>query len=151
MRIIVRTHSKVKKDFTKVCATYFMQYFNLHNSNYKLSINFVSKLLSESKVYGLTYKVAEKHIVMDIDSKLPMDVLIGTLAHEIVHVKQFILGQLREYKVVNGKTVWAWCGKPVRKKYFSQPWEVEAYSMEHDLSMMILEMIEKNNDNVLKV
>lgn len=147
MRIIVRTHSKIKKDFVKVCAQYFMQYFDLTNTNYKLTINFVSRLLSESKAYGLTYKVAEKHIVMDIDSKLSMDVLIGTLAHEIVHVKQFMLGELREYKVVNGRTIWSWCGRPVRKKYFSQPWEIEAYSLEGELTMMIYEMIEKNNCN----
>ena len=145
MNIIVRTYSKTRKDFTKVCALYFVQYLNLKKSRYTLTINFVPRLYRETKVYGMTYRVANRHIVIDMDSRLPLETLIGTLAHEMIHVKQFALGQLRESKTVNGMTVWMWCGKPVKKKYFEQPWEIEAYTREEDLINEIMSMIAKDN------
>ena len=48
-----------------------------------------------------------------------------TLAHELVHVKQFAKGTLKQ-----GKHGHTWAGKKYSKKtpYLDQPWEIEAFS-----------------------
>lgn len=93
----------------------------------------------------MTYRIAAKHIMVDIDSRLILDDMISTLAHEMIHVKQFAKGQLREGKVIRGVQTWVWCGKPVKKKYHTQPWEIEAYSKEIDLLNEFYAIIEKDN------
>ena len=145
MNVIVQTSSKVKKDFLKVVTLYYVQYLNLTRSRYTVTVRLVPKLKRESKVYGMTYRIATKHLMVDIDSRLNLDDMIGTLAHEMVHVKQFALGQLREGKVIKGTQTWVWCGKQVKKPYHTQPWEIEAYSKEIDLINEFYAIIEKDN------
>jgi hypothetical protein len=59
--------------------------------------------------------------------------VISTLAHELVHVKQYARGELRH---VAGATMWKKERHPVMKKsnngkaYWLTPWEIEAYGME---------------------
>lgn len=59
-----------------------------------------------------------------------------TLAHEMVHVKQFAKGQLR---CDGGKNYWK--GKRVTKrvKYLDQPWEQEAFARQEILFRRAIE------------
>jgi hypothetical protein len=59
--------------------------------------------------------------------------LFMTLAHELVHVKQFACGELR-FLESTGKTKWK--GKHVNDEeldYYDHPWEIEAYGREKGL------------------
>jgi hypothetical protein len=60
----------------------------------------------------------------------------STLAHEMVHVKQFAKGQF----VTKGDKQF-WMGKRVTKrvKYLDQPWEVEAFSKQEILFRKAIE------------
>jgi hypothetical protein len=60
----------------------------------------------------------------------------STLAHEMIHVKQFAKGQ---FQIVDGK--YFWMGKRVTKrtKYLDQPWEVDAYSKQEIVFRKALE------------
>ena len=61
-------------------------------------------------------------ILMEIDSTQSRNEMINTLAHEMVHVKQYITGELSEDLDV-------WKGKNVNSDdidYDDQPWEIEA-------------------------
>jgi hypothetical protein len=62
----------------------------------------------------------------------------STLAHEMVHVKQFAKGQLQS---ADGKNYWM--GKRVtrRVKYLDQPWEVEAFQRQEILFRRAIEKI----------
>jgi hypothetical protein len=62
----------------------------------------------------------------------------STLAHEMVHVKQFAKGQLQSE---NGKNYWM--GKQItrRVKYLDQPWEVEAFQRQEILFRRAVEKI----------
>lgn len=62
----------------------------------------------------------------------------STLAHEMVHVKQFAKGQLQSE---DGKNYWM--GKRVtrRVKYLDQPWEVEAFQRQEILFRRAIEKI----------
>jgi len=50
------------------------------------------------------------------------------LAHEMVHAKQFLRGEL------SSTGVWKWKGRKAENyEYLNQPWEKEAYKWERDL------------------
>ena len=58
---------------------------------------------------------------------IPYEMLMQTLAHEMVHAKQYIRGELNGYN-------FSWKGrKPRNYKYENAPWEKEAYGREKEL------------------
>ena len=65
--------------------------------------------------------------------RLKWEELLSNLAHELVHVKQHVTGELDRNHLWYGK-----CYKSV--DYMDKPWEVEAYSKEKALVDMYLKM-----------
>lgn len=66
-----------------------------------------------------------RHFTIEIDKDLTDDEQIRTIAHEMVHLKQYAYGELNEEMTV-------WCGKKVDSDaipYNSQPWEIEAFGI----------------------
>jgi len=64
--------------------------------------------------------------------------ILNAVAHEMVHVKQYVYGELNEQMS-------SWLGQKIdcdEVDYFEQPWEVEAYNLEAFLTVMYLS--EKN-------
>jgi hypothetical protein len=58
---------------------------------------------------------------------MPYDKMMQTLAHEMVHAKQYLRGELCGYSM-------SWKGKKPRNyKYENAPWELEAYKLEEEL------------------
>ena len=61
-------------------------------------------------------------------AKLTFMEQMGVLAHEMVHAKQFLRGQL------TAEGAWRWKGRNANGfEYENQPWEKEAYKLEKDL------------------
>ena len=61
---------------------------------------------------------------------------LSTLAHEMVHVKQYAKGQLRDLMSKNDMVVWQGVRKTLSddtEDYVNQPWEVEAFALETKL------------------
>jgi hypothetical protein len=78
---------------------------------------------------------------MDLDSRLGMDKLIHTLAHEMVHVRQIAKGQL----AYDGRKIF-WKGQrvyPKRMSYYNHPWEIDAWRNEKVLASRVWFMLEK--------
>ena len=64
------------------------------------------------------------------DRKLGFIEMMQTLAHEMVHARQFIRGEL------NNQGGWAWKGRKADGfDYENQPWEKEAFRLEKELFM----------------
>jgi len=61
-----------------------------------------------------------------IDKNLPEEEKIRTIAHELVHVKQYLYNELNEQMTL-------WRGRKVSEddfeNYFDRPWEKEAYEL----------------------
>ena len=70
-----------------------------------------------------------KEFNIEIDSKQKLRDLLVTLAHEMVHVKQFSRGELYESTKVSKHR---WQGKWLKKdlEYWDRPWEIEAHGRE---------------------
>lgn len=76
-----------------------------------------------------------------LDKKL----MLKTLAHEMVHVKQYAKGELKDYLISNKSK---WKGEIFINdeiEYWFQPWEIEAHGMEMGLYLKFLEHLKKES------
>ena len=63
---------------------------------------------------------------IEVDRSLPLRKLLETVAHEMVHVKQYARRELHPVRNT-------WCGKtynPKKVSYWDLPWEIEAHGRE---------------------
>jgi hypothetical protein len=84
-----------------------------------------------------------KEFVITIDKDLNTKQMLLALAHEMVHVKQYAKGELKDYVKVNKSK---WKGEiidPDRVDYWDQPWEIEAHGREVGLYVKFLESLKK--------
>ena len=85
--------------------------------------------------YNLSGKPRE--FIIDINLNQTEEEILRTLAHEMVHVKQYAKGQLDD----EGRH---WCGEKLYNElqYHEQPWEIEA----HDIGdILLMEYMERCN------
>ena len=69
---------------------------------------------------------------IEVDKDLNDDELIKTVCHEIVHVKQYAKGELRERYVPKHDTFWKQ-RRANNYKYDNMPWELEAWRLQEVL------------------
>lgn len=75
--------------------------------------------------YGYCLSETTREFELEIDKKLPLRKLLTTVAHEMVHVKQYARKELKEDYDWLGKTY-----APEKVSYWDQPWEIEAHGRE---------------------
>lgn len=111
---------------------------------------FAEKLLSKSEQKGLDLEINwlyeeddAAELLLDDDDLVPKCFTINinpanpechsiqSLAHEMVHVRQYVSGQLRQ---VDGTMYWNDSLIDMKKiRYYDLPWEIEAHALEEDL------------------
>lgn len=77
-----------------------------------------------------------KKFRIQINSKLGHKKQLLTLAHELVHAKQFTKNELGTTTNKNNQRLTKWQGKLVNESvqsYFDLPWEIEAHGREYGL------------------
>ena len=96
-------------------------------NNIYLDIKLTKGLKKKEKAYGYCHIVddnlsrpREFCIELDASMKYSFDQILTWLAHEMVHLKQFVRGELCDYATG-------------RVHYDDQPWEKEAYRLESKL------------------
>ena len=60
---------------------------------------------------------------------MPMKKVLTTLAHELVHVKQYATGEMRD----RDNAIVEWMGEKYNQdelEYWEHPWEIDAYGRE---------------------
>ncbi len=100
-----------------------------------LELSFVREDMEEDGLCEYEYdNITPRSFLIELSKKLKGDEFIKTIAHELVHVKQYVRGELKErYKPTSHLL---WCNEIVEcteKNYFDAPWEVEAREMEEKL------------------
>jgi hypothetical protein len=91
--------------------------------------------LTEVEDYNASGKPRE--FILEINRNQCAEEIIHTLAHEMVHVRQYSYGELNEEAT-------QWCGQKCARdlEYHEQPWEIEA----HDIGDIIFnDYMEKYN------
>ena len=128
MEIIVKSRSKNRQEFIKNAAMFYSDQLGLNKSKYQLVIHSLPNLKKEGS-NGLCAKTGHRQVTVALYNKLSVIKLLYTLAHEMVHVKQFALGHYRQ-EVKKGSVQHFWMGKRVSAEYIKRPWEIEAFSRE---------------------
>lgn len=75
-----------------------------------------------------------RDFIITIDCKLNKKETLLALAHEMVHVKQYVKGEMKE--IFRPARMVKWLGENYRADemdYWEQPWEIEAYGRERGL------------------
>ena len=104
----------------------------------KLGLTMIKDLAKDHAANGVAMRLTDGIYGMDLDSRLSMEKLIEVIAHEMVHIKQFVMGNLK----YEGRSFY-WHGKKViRSKinYYDHPWEIEAWSKEKVLASKIFKI-----------
>lgn len=113
-------------------AAYFIE--ELIGSRLNLNVEFrFSDLKAQCGVLGECSVQDEgyspRNFTINVDGKQSLRMQLRTIAHEIVHVKQYARNEMYDY--VSQHTRWRNTVVDHSKtKYMDLPWEVEAYSME---------------------
>lgn len=116
--------------------------------NLGIEINLVPYLRRKSDAYGICIPadVERYHREFDIelDAHLSKKSLLEALCHEMVHVKQYSRGELKE-RIVRSSVRHYWQGKLVNHDeidYWERPWEIEAHGRERGLYLYLSEYLD---------
>jgi len=112
-------------------------------NNIYLDIKLTKGLKQKEKAYGYCHivddnlnKPREFMIELDASMKFSFVQIVTWLAHEMVHLKQFVRGELFDYET--GQVQWK-KRKYSTVAYKDQPWEKEAYRLESELYELFAE------------
>jgi len=89
-----------------------------------LDISISLKTLKDD-AYGYCLSVTSNDYEIEVDKTLSLRKLLTTVAHELVHVKQYARRELTGDYTWQGRTY-----NPKKTDYWDQPWEIEAHGRE---------------------
>jgi hypothetical protein len=92
----------------------------------KVKYTFLFKNFKDSEMLGNCDQEYDDDIMIELNAKNTSN-LCKTIAHELVHARQFISGQLKYNVKIQYLT---YEGDAHRYIYRRQPWEIEAYALE---------------------
>lgn len=105
--------------------------------NLEIEICFRKGLFEAERNYGSCIWEDVRHrpriFTIEIEPKQSLKLLLNTIAHEIVHVKQWAKGEFAELKKASKdkpESVYKFKGKKFdagKVDYWDQPWEIEAH------------------------
>lgn len=133
MRLHIKNEpKKLGKDLVRKAARYYIErLLNGKDAGITVSIKFEDELKGYHGYCVCTENaVRPKRFLVVINSRLGKRKMLECLAHEMVHVKQYALGELWDYRNPN---LVKWCGKKFYfdasndELYYDSPWEIEAY------------------------
>lgn len=109
---------------------------NMRGMDNLLRFRFVRHIQNNPRMLGICYSEpgeCEIHIVRHPTKKARRDIILKTIAHEMIHAHQFFTGRLK-IDYINRNWCWVWEGSRytgVCRSEPSLPWEKEAYFMEN--------------------
>lgn len=143
-----RTNKKFRESVTDAC------YFYLHKLGVsKRKLNNVTLIFRLAEMKGDQGSCVNtnrpKTYEITIHSKLDRKSKFKTLAHEVVHLKQWLTGEMKDH-IKRGDIIKTyWKGKLWKNSgdelddYYDSPWEIEAYGKEEGLYARWMEHVKK--------
>lgn len=136
MKVTVTGGTKNQKKYSKSLANFCAKKLMHKNLADNISVRVVlrSNLHTEESNLGTviweddSYKPRE--FTMEIDTSVRLRRVLESVAHEMVHVKQFARGEMRDLIIAERVS---WLGSSYHRHsmdYYDQPWEIEAHGRE---------------------
>lgn len=141
MEITVVGRKSATKAMIEKCLALYSKELKLENSKSSLLVFTDRGMAKREGMRGVVYKLGPKSIGMVLDTALDLERLIITMAHEMIHVKQYARGQITHSKNMKARY---WMGKKIKADYYNQPWELEAYSKERILANKVFAILSEN-------
>ena len=133
----------------RVCEDVTSWFLNKFFPRHKITVYIVHRGLNRECVYGYCDVVGEtyrpRHFLIELNTYMNEELYIQTLLHELVHLRQWVVGSLR---LRSGKMYY---GKECMEDmdYWHQPHEIEAREQEETLYYEYLK--EKNHQPLPQV
>jgi hypothetical protein len=121
-----------------IAASIFAKQLKIDSRNWHVQIHIDKNVLSGEAAYGKIFVVEPRTAVIFLDAKMTIRHMLRVLAHEMVHLKQLVLGQL---KYVGDDTYWLGKLFPEGKSYVNRPWEIEAAQKQEILALRFEEAL----------
>lgn len=141
MDIEIHTKSADKRRFLEAFAKVYAKLLNIKDRSGAIIIATKRDVRTEYQAEGLTLGVG-KDIFIYLQSTMGPGDMARVLAHEMVHAKQHLLGQIK-HRVHRGRTQTYWMGRLNKNDYLRQPWELAAYKQESILMHRAIQIITK--------
>lgn len=144
MELYLDMRQSDRKDLIEACIKLYARELKIDKNAFSLAVFSRKGMKEEIGAYGMAARLRDKVFIMDLDSRLSMEKLIEVVAHEMVHIKQFVRGQL----ITKGRSVF-WLGQKVLRSkvhYYDQPWEKDAWSKEKLLSAKVYKILKIQED-----
>ena len=136
MIVSVTGGSKSQKEHTQKMVEFCAKTLMPRMKNLDISVN----LCKPDGALGYCLELdSNREFEIEIDREQPLRKLLETVAHEMVHVKQYARREL------NPSVDGCWMGKtvdPKKTNYWDLPWEIEAHGRETGL---FIRYCEENN------
>jgi hypothetical protein len=143
MKLFIRGSNKKTRDLVDSAARNFA--YRLFGDrlvkNITINVNLSRSLLSRTGHYGEIWVEDEderrypREFSINLDDTIPLKGMLETLAHEMVHAKQYARGELKELWTM-AKTRFHSVRYDVGDMdYWDMPWEIEAHGRERGLFM----------------
>ena len=149
---VVNRPSKIEMKLLRKAAHWYAEklFSTRLNKNVTIYLKFTKNLLKEQKSLGscmwTEYNDRQKEFEIELDADLSQKNILKTLAHEMVHVKQYATGQMKDYTRSHHIK---WEGKLFEDSeshnddYWFYPWEIEAHGMEIGLYVLFRKHLKK--------
>jgi hypothetical protein len=122
----------------RLCEDVTIWFLNKFLPRHKIDVEILHRGLKREAVYGYCDYVGESYrpreFLIELDTHMEEELYIQTLLHELVHLRQWVVGslRLRSGKMYYGKE----CVEDV--DYWDQPHEIEAREQEETLYLEYL-------------
>ena len=79
---------------------------------------------------GYCLRESDRDFEIEVDSRLPLRKMLETVAHEMVHVKQYARREMNDWQYKEVYYKWKGTYVPDSTDYWDLPWEIEANGRE---------------------
>lgn len=130
--LTIRGGTKEEKKLVSEMVEYCVVALNLYRMN--LEINVQIKKLTDAFGYCAweDNNIRPREFTIEIAKGMSKKKFLTTLAHEMVHVKQYVRGEIRERFQSDHRVFWK-DKDHSDTTYWSQPWEKEAFRLQDKL------------------
>ena len=88
----------------------------------------VTRIKGDAEGYCL--RESDRDFEIEVDSRLPLRKMLETVAHEMVHVKQYARREMNDWQYKEISYKWKGTYVPDSTNYWDLPWEIEANGRE---------------------
>ena len=148
MEIVFDMRKSDRQELIEACIHLFAQELKIDNKKFNLLVFANKEIRNVHNAHGMAIPLVKGCFALGLDPRMKFERLVETLAHEMVHIKQFVTGQIEQ----KGRSTY-WKGKRViksRVNYYELPWEIDAWSKEKVLAAKVFGLLDKKYEKMQK-